>query len=139
MKTLILSLLILVSAPALAAPVLICQSPNKIEGWTGVGTNDHLRFTAYVKSETELQKAEVSGAYGSDVRDLSVDLKYVPKAPAYRDYNRFGVLEDAWHWFMPLLPKDFSTRKGGFPGYMQILGEGGNKGTVRLRCFVRPA
>lgn len=137
MKSFFLSLLVFASGSAFAAQTLICQSYERVDGWKAVDVHDYLRFTAYLMPDGSLGKARVDGAYASDMRDLSVDPKYVPKSPAYKNYNRYPLLEDAWHWFTPLLPKDILTRKGKFTGYMQIMGEDEFKGTVRLRCFVR--
>ncbi len=126
-----------VSTAAFADTVLICRSYQKIEGWRAYNTNDYLRFTAYVVSDTELKKAEVDGAYGSDVRDIKADPKYKPTSKRYANYNRFSDLEDAWNWFLPLLPKDLTSQKGDFRGYIQIFGEEGFSETVSLKCSLK--
>lgn len=124
------------AALAHAAPVLTCKSYEKVEGWTASPTNDYVHFTAYVESDTRLTKAVVKGAYLSDIYDIEADPGYKPVAKSYQNHNRFQALEDAWHWFRAVLPQDLSRRTGAFTGYLQISGEDGYRGTVRLRCFV---
>lgn len=124
-------------AQAFAGSVLICQSTTKVRGWNASETFDFLRLTAYVASNTEIQRAELKGAYVSDTRDLKADSNYRPRSAAYANFNRFSVLEDAWHWFSPLLPKDLNSQSGRFTGFVQIMGEEGFKETVRLNCHLR--
>jgi hypothetical protein len=125
------------SAQAFSAPALVCKSTGRVDGWTGSPTQTHLRFTAYAAANDRLLKAKVSGAYESDTADVTADKKYVPKAAAYQGYNRFSALEDAWNWFAPLFPKRLLSQTGSFSGYLQIRGEEGFKGTVKLDCFLR--
>lgn len=67
--------------------VVSCSTPKEITGWDGSETNAKLRFTAYVKSDTELLKAEVKGAYLSDSRDIIADENYKPDSPTYKSYT----------------------------------------------------
>ena len=124
------------SLTSFAAPVLICKTRDKVEGWTGSPTLDFVYFTAFVESELQLSRAEIRGAYGSDIRNINIDPAYKPRSPFYREFYRFGALEDAWNWFYPLLPKDFSKQSGSFPAYIQILGEAGFKETLKLTCIL---
>ncbi len=137
MKFFVFALILSFGAPAFARTALICRSLGDVNGWKTYTTDEPLRFTAYVESDTALSKAEVSGAYDSDVRELEADPKYKPASKRYANYNRFGVLEDAWNWFVPLLPKGFSKEKGSFRGYVQIIGEEGFQETVSMNCFLR--
>lgn len=139
MKHLLIAMsFLIVAIPALAAnPVLICKTDDKVEGWDGGSTNDFVFLTAYVDSDVQISKAQIKGAFLTDIRDLQADKKYKPVAASYRDMNRFGVLEDAWHFFRPLLPKNLTTLRGSFTGYIQITGEDGYKETLKLGCFVR--
>lgn len=133
---LIFIILLLFSASASAEIVLVCNSPGDVRGWKAVETNEPLRLTAYVNSDGSLAEAQVGGAYESDVRSLQINEKYVPQATAYRNMNRYDVLEDAWHWFIPLLPKNLLSQKSKFTGYLQIMGEEGFNGTENLSCFL---
>lgn len=139
MKKLLFFLLVFFAAiNSYAAQTLICTSFEKIYGWTGVNTYEKLIFTAYVKSDTELTAAELRGAYISDSRDIKADSNYKPHNPKYKDHNRFDLLEDAWNWFYPLIPKNFtSVGTTKFKGYIQISDEEGWKETVGMSCFVK--
>lgn len=137
MKTVISLLAISSLSLAFANPVLLCQTPTQITGWNGGETNDYVRLTAYVVSNTELQKVEVKGAYLADTRDLSADPHYTPRSRSYVFYNRFGRLEDAWHWFSPILPKQLMDQSSQFTGYLQIIDEEGYKGTLTLNCRIK--
>lgn len=133
----ILTLTLLTLTAHAASPAVICRSPEKVDGWDGGSTNEPVLFTAYVESDTQLRAAEVKGAYVSDTRDLAADTTYRPRARAYQGLNRFGPLEDAWHWFSPLLPKDLLAQRGTFRAYLQVMGEEGYKGTLALNCFLK--
>jgi hypothetical protein len=137
MKSLLLAVSLLFSGSVFAAldlPVLICQSNEKIEGWDGGPTNDYVYYRAYIESSTSLLKAQVTGAYLSDDRDLTADADPTNKY----DRTRFGSLEDAWHWFKLLLPKDFAALDGKFKGSIQTWAEEVNQPNyIDLTCFIK--
>ncbi len=118
------------------ASALNCSTEQKIEGWDGSTTHDYLKLTAEVTTNGDLQGAAIRGAYLTDQRDLTADVNYKPTSPTYKMFNRYSVLEDAWNWFMILLPKDLSERglAQEFTAYVQIVGEEGFKGTEKLTC-----
>jgi len=137
MKQFLVGLMIFFSAYASAESVLICKTLEKVDGWKAAPTHDYVHFTANVRSNEVLDKAKVRGAYASDSRDILSDKKYAPKSPAYKTYNRFQPLEDAWHWFHPLIPKELLSQVGFFTGYLQVMGEEGFRGTLKLLCYLR--
>ncbi|MBX3017870.1 MAG: hypothetical protein KF767_08275 [Bdellovibrionaceae bacterium] len=136
MKFVFVALMSLFAAVANAAPVLSCKSFAKVEGWNASPTNDYVYFTADVESDERLVKAVVKGAYQSDTYDIAADPNYKPVAKSYQGHNRFAALEDAWHWFRAVLPKDLGARTAPFKGYLQINGEEGYKETIALRCWI---
>jgi|GEM_PF-2452164 len=112
-------------------PVLICNSLEEINGWDGSPTDAKLKYTAYIKSSTELVDAEVTGAYFSDRRDLSIYNES-------RNYLKFQTLEDAWNWFVLSVPKGFSEITHSFIAYVNVHAEE-NYGTqnVEMKCFIK--
>lgn len=136
MKLMISLFVFALTCAAQAAPVLSCKSYDVIEGWDGGPTRDAVLYTAYIESDTQLRDAVVKGAYLSDVRNVEADPNYRPKAKSYQDYNRFQSLEDAWNWFLILLPKDLTKKRGAFTGYLQVFTEEGFGQTISMRCFV---
>jgi hypothetical protein len=116
MKALLLTTSLLFSLNSFSKATLICHSQKKVEGWNGSSTFDKVKFTSYIRSETELESAEVSGAFMTDNRDLQAEID-----EDSRKYKRvrFGVLEDAWCWFNVLLPKNFARRTRNFAGSIQ--------------------
>lgn len=120
-----------------SASELACESLKSVSGWTGGRTNEKVHFSASFGARGELVTAKISGAYLSDTRNVGPDLNYRPRNPIFKDFNRFGPFEDAWHWFHVLLPKGASALGSGlkFPAYVQIEGEGGYIGTVKLACL----
>ena len=116
MKNFILLVTLFFSFNTFAKATLICNSQEKVEGWDGSSTFDKVSFTAYIQSETELEKAVVKGAFKTDMRDLQSD-KNQDRSKYKR--VRFGVLEDAWCWFNILLPKNFARRTNNFAGSIQ--------------------
>lgn len=141
LKRLVVMILLVSPLISQARPnAVVCRSSQPVNGWTGVDTEEVVLFTAYVDSDTSLSKAQVKGAFVSDVRDLEADSKYRPRNPRYRDFSRFDVLEDAWCWFWPLLPKDLASQPKGsrFDGYLQMVcEEGRNRQTIDLSCSIR--
>jgi len=138
MKSIITVFAIILSVDSFASSSLECRTLQKVSGWKGTDTFDYVYFTATIASNSLLNNAEVSGAYDSDKRDISSDSKYQPKSPLYTYYHKFGALEDAWNWFSPLLPKNVLNLKSKrFPGYLQIMGEQGYKGTLKLDCVIK--
>ncbi len=114
--------------------VLICKSPEKIKGWDGWHTDDYLKYTAYIESETELHKAVINGAYGTDMRSLIADVDADNKFSR----RRFSVLEDAWCWFKLLVPKGYSELVGNFKGTVQYTCEDYNGYEyIDLGCFIK--
>ena len=137
MRKLLFLTLIVFSSSALASPVLICKTNYKVRGWHAAETYDFVRLTAYVDSDRELRDAVVFGAYKSDQQDVSAKPNYKPENPRYKNYNKFEPLEDAWHWFSPLLPKNLETLDGNFTGYVQVVGESGYITTLKMDCFLK--
>lgn len=133
MKYLLL-LLFIVSSTAQATTVVFCQSEEKVEGWVGHRTSDYIYFNAVLVSDKILSQARIDGAFQSESRDVEAHPDYKPVSPRYRNYNKFSPLEDAWHWFAPLFPKDLPTRSKTFDGYIQIHSEAGYLKTVTLHC-----
>jgi len=114
-------------------PTVTCKSYEKVQGWIGTNTHESLNFTAEVESATSLKSAEVSGAYRSDIRDLT-------SAPKNTKFSSFKYLEDAWCWFAPALPKDIEQIKVGqkFTGYMNILCENDSRPrSYALTCTLK--
>ncbi len=107
------------NASSVGLPVLVCNSLEKVEGWDYGGTDDFVQYTAFVESETSLLKAQISGAYTSDSRDLTADADPTNKYSRLR----FQALEDAWKWFNLLLPKDFLSFNKEFEGSIQFYTE----------------
>lgn len=124
-------------ALAQAAPVLTCKSFDVVEGWNSSPTRDHLILTADVESDRTLKNAVISGAYDAQADVVEADPNYKPVAKRYMNHSRFSALEDAWHWFRAVLPKDLITRTKTFRGFIQIHDEQGYKETVALRCSLR--
>jgi hypothetical protein len=134
MNKIIVTAILLFCAPALATEKIGCRTSGQVDGWTGSETHDYVYFNAETLNGTELLNARVTGAYESDSRALKVDQKYKSRSARYANYNRYNVLEDAWNWFAPLLPKDFLSETGEFTAYLQVMGEEGYRGTLKLRC-----
>ena len=136
MKALVLLVVSVLSSSAFAAPAskaVVCSSVENV-------TNQKMLFTAYVPNSRKIEKAQVKGAFESDVRTITADNNYNPVNPAYLNYNRFSTLEDNWCWFTPLLPKNVASLNVGkaFVGYIQMVcEEGRNRQTIRLNCTVR--
>lgn len=134
---LILSIFLSCSFSALAEqslPVLACKSNEVVEGWDGSATEDYVRYTAYVESDTKLVKAVINGAFKTDMRDLVADLDSENK------YNRsrFSTLEDAWCWFNLLTPKNLSAQTSSFKGTVQYLCEEQFSYTyIDMNCFLK--
>ena len=119
---------------------VVCNSFDMINGWTGVETFKKLKFTAYLLPGSEIDKAQLNGAYISDVRRIMADPNYTSKNPKYLGFNRFVNLEDAWCWFTPLLPKSIGSMASGsgFVGYVQMAcEEGRNQRTIGMACFLK--
>jgi hypothetical protein len=139
MKNLWVVFFVLASTPALASQIN-CVSYKSVTGWVGTPTNDNIRLSGMLKSDSEITGARVSGAYESDKADLKADPKFIPKYPQYENMNRFSALEDAWCWFRPLLPKNISklsTYKS-FQAFLQVVcEEGRNAHTYLLSCSLR--
>jgi len=114
-------------------PVLICTSLEDVEGWVDGRTNEKLRYTAYINGPKELGDAVVKGAFESDKRDLKT-------LRESKNFMKFDVLEDAWHWFELSVPKDMSTLKHEFIAYVNVYYEEhyGYNG-VKMKCFVKTA
>lgn len=134
---LLLSALFAFNASAKGLPLLVCSTNTEIDGWKGSETFEKLQFTAFVKSDTELQAALVTGAYISDTRDIKIVDNFKPATRKYQNYNKFNPTEDAWNWFYPLLPKDLADRVSPFRGYIRVMGEQGYKETYKLTCSIR--
>ena len=113
---------------------IFCRSQGNVEGWTGGNTNEEVQFRAYYNSvDNNLLHAQVTGAYESDKYDT---LK-VSKNARKKDYVLYEVLEDAWHWFTPILPEVFPKKDGGFEGLLLVLGEEAyTMGTIRMNCYL---
>ncbi len=133
-----LSILVSVmSSFAHAGTILNCQTENKIDGWNGSSTHEYLVFTAEVESNTTLKNAEILGAYKSDIRTIEADPNYKPRSDIYKTYNKFEPLEDAWNWFVPLLPKDLLDHEDTFAGYIQLHKEDvGYSETIKMECEI---
>jgi len=53
-------------------------------------------------------------------------------------YVKYGSLEDAWNWFMPILPENILEQKGSFVGIMEVRGEEGyGDAFVDMTCFIK--
>lgn len=137
MKILSALVVILVTSSAFAAselPVLVCKSKEKVNGYTEVDTFEYAYYKAYVKSATQLEKAQVTGAWESDVRDLTADQDAGNKF----ERTRFQTLEDLFRWFNILLPENFADRTGKFDGAMQIYYEESHTPDyVDMTCFIK--
>lgn len=122
------------------ADVLICQSFEKVDGWIAVDTNDYVRFTAYVESETVLRNPEISGAYSASLdqgNDGTITLNNPEKNSEYPRY-RFEAIEDAWHWFFLMLPKNYLQSKGSFKASLQMYREDVyTPEYIDMNCFVK--
>lgn len=133
----VLAITTALSLPATATQVLSCKSTSLVSGWNGHETYDYVHLRAYIDSDTQLSKAQITGAFLSlDYDVLNADPDYRPRSPSYQNYNRFAALEDAWYWFRPLLPKNLTSSSDQFAGYIQISDEDGFKETIKLRCYV---
>lgn len=115
---------------------LNCKSVTDVDGWTGTPTLKPLILSGQVEFDNEITEARLTGAYLSDQRTIKLDETFVPKAPKYKEMNRYGVLEDAWCWFQPLIQKEMSTHADGeiFKAYILIRCESGSKPTVEMNC-----
>ncbi|MCB0369819.1 MAG: hypothetical protein KDD45_10375 [Bdellovibrionales bacterium] len=118
------------------ASSLYCVSYDIVNGWDSSATHEKVILTAKVLANSELNNVTINGAYKSDTRDLSIDPTYKPKNPKYYSMNRYHVLEDAWHWFSPLLPKNLSLTplNKKFTGYIQVYGEQGWVNNIAVSC-----
>lgn len=133
-----LTIIILMTSLSTAfANSLVCQSAQKIDGWDGGNTYDYFRFTAKVASGSKLLQAEVAGPYFAGPETLDADRNYNPSSERYRGHTRFSALEDAWNWFIPVMPNNFAGRRTPFVGFVQIIGENGFKGTVTVNCRIK--
>lgn len=124
------------------ADVLICQSFEKVDGWIAVDTHDYVRFSAYVESETVLRNPEISGAYSASLDqgdDGTITLANADKNSQYPRY-RFEAIEDAWHWFFLMLPKNYLQTKGKFKASLQMYREEVySPEYIDMSCFVKNA
>lgn len=112
-------------------PVLICNSLEKVNGWDGSQTNTKLKYTAYIKSSTELLDAEVTGAYYSDKRDISIRKET-------KSFVKFQTLEDAWNWFVLSIPKNFNQIDRSFTAYVNVHAEDRyGWQDVEMKCFIK--
>lgn len=118
---------------------LKCVSNDNVSGWIGTETDKPLVFQALIVANDKIIDAAVSGAYESDSRDLLADLNFKPKSEYFRNYNLFGILEDAWFWFRPVLPKNLLDQDKKFAGYIRIWSEEGYGGQVTLTCQLADA
>jgi hypothetical protein len=100
---------------------LSCQSQEVVEGWSGSPTKSFVNFKALVLDTTVLSHVEISGAYNATSAGETVRAKADPTLQ-YSRYQ-FGAVEDAWHWFFLLLPKDFMQTNGSFQGALQVYKE----------------
>ncbi len=118
--------------------VIVCSSFNVVNGWGGLATK--VNFTADVNTNTQLSNAHVSGAITSDVRQIKADTTFVAPSAHYLGYNRFSALEDAWCWYMPVLPKNVGHLSTGskVEGYIQMFCEDGqNRQAIAVSCFIK--
>jgi hypothetical protein len=130
----ILSLLTGFSGAAMAEQQLTCRTTTQIDGWVGYEKTDYVYLNAYVDAGN-ITGATIYGAYNADTAyPLRLDDAYKPKAAAYQNFQRYGTLEDAWSWYMPLFPKGFETRKTPFRAYIQVFGEEEYKMTLTMTC-----
>jgi hypothetical protein len=122
------------------ADVLICQSLEKVDGWNASSTYDYVRFSAYIESETVLRSPEISGAYSASLdqgNNGSITLNNPDKDSQFPRY-RFEALEDAWHWFFLMLPKNYLQEKGSFKASFQMYREEVyTPEYIDMSCFVK--
>lgn len=131
--------LMISSMSAFASNQLNCASFQNYESGSGSGAVDGKVFLkATVVSNTELQGAQVSGAFLSDTRDLKAKTNYQPKNPRYKRMNKFFDLEDLFCWYWPLLPKNLAELplNQKFAGYIHRTCEEwlDHVETIRLSC-----
>lgn len=108
-------------------PRLSCRSVRPLTGWNASETRAHLVLRAVIESNEQLRGADLSGAYEAGPTDVAVDKSYRARNPRYANLNRFGPpIEDAWHWFTPLLPKNLLAQTSEFEGFVRIMAEEDN-------------
>lgn len=138
MLLVVLSLVTGFAGAAMADQKLVCRSTQQIDGWVGYEKTDYVYLSADYAAGV-LSGATIYGAYNGDsFGELKLDDSYKPKAAAYQNFQRYGTLEDAWSWYMPLLPKGFEARKTPFRAYIQVFGEEDEyKMTLTMTCTLK--
>lgn len=120
-------------------PQLLCRSTQRVTGWNAHRTSGYLILRADIESNERLIRAELSGPYEAGPDTVTADPNYRPRNERYRGYNRFSAIEDAWHWFYPLLPRDLLRQPTSFDAFVRIMGEEGasvETPQVLMRCEV---
>jgi hypothetical protein len=124
MKILIVVFLVILNSQAMASwdqPSLSCKSLTVVEGWSGVSTRDYVYYTATILNSRTLSQVLISGAYSATTGVNEVRAKADPtdKYPRYQ----FSAVEDAWHWFFLLVPKNYLNVKSPFKAALQVFTE----------------